>query len=195
MFSFAACGNGEDSSSPTGTSASSPDQSSSSGGTVSSTRSEDYVSLWNTDLIKNETVMLQEDETGWISGGLLFEPTEIIEVKNYDLTVSFDASDYEMNGRYMERTKNSKMPYMSYKIVSCSDLSGTNLGSMGGLVWTETKEIASYLINVTYKYDASKYGFSFRPENKSETLSNFQRKMREVFSLFLLGMQLTLLTK
>ena len=189
MFSFAACGNGEDSSSLTGTSASSPDQSSSSGGTVSSTRSEDYVSLWNTDLIKNETVMLQEDETGWISGGLLFEPTEIIEVKNYDLTVSFDASDYEMNGRYMERTENSKMPYMSYKIVSCSDLSGTNLGSMGGLVFTETKEIASYLLNVTYKYDASKYGFSFRPENKSETLSNFQRKMREKrdVKLFLYG--------
>ena len=108
-FSLFAC-NGDDSSSSssdsgsttestdTGTSSSSGDET-----PADDKRSAEYVSLWSTDTITNETVMLQEDETGWIAGGLLFEPTEILEIKNYDLTISYDSSDYVMNGRYMER--------------------------------------------------------------------------------------------
>lgn len=194
-FSLFAC-NGDDSSSSssdsgsttestdTGTSSSSGDET-----PADDKRSAEYVSFWSTDTITNETVMLQEDETGWIAGGLLFEPTEILEIKNYDLTISYNSSDYVMNGRYMERTENSEMPYMSYDIVSCSDLSGTNLGTLGGLVFTETKEIASYLLNVTYKYDRTREDWAFRPENKSDVLTNFQRKLKEKkdIKLFLYG--------
>ena len=192
-FSAVACGGKGESSPSSSTESSSVTESagdSTNGGTPEDDkRSDPYVSLWNTDLIRNETVMLQEDETGWIAGGLLFEPVEILEVRNYDLTVSYDPSDYVINGRYMERTEGSKMPYMSYAVVSCTDLSGTNLGSLGGLVFTETKEIASYLVNVTYRYDRNKESFAFRPENKGEVLSNFQRKLKEKkdISLFLYG--------
>ena len=59
MLCMTACGSGTGSDGGTSTS---------SDGTVPYARNEYYTSFWKTDTIKNETVMLEEDENGVISG-------------------------------------------------------------------------------------------------------------------------------
>ena len=60
-------------------------------------RNEYYRSFWNTDTIKNETVMLEEDKNGKISGKLLYTPTDILSVKNFDLTINYPMSGFLLN--------------------------------------------------------------------------------------------------
>lgn len=146
MLCMTACGAGAGSDGGTGTS---------SDGTVPYARNEYYTSFWKTDTIKNETVMLEEDENGAISGELLFRPTEILEIKNYDLSVGYGAEDYTLEGRTIVRTADSEMPYMPYDLLQGEGLEDAGLSSMDGLVFTEGKEIVSRLINVTYRYDRS----------------------------------------
>ena len=152
-------------------------------------RTESYQSFWQSDMVKNETVMLEEDEEGIVSGRLLFEPTEIIAIKNYDLTVDFAASDYALEGCKIVRTQSSSMPYMSYSLLQGEGIEEAGMSSMDGLVFTEGKEIVSRLINVTYRYDPIADPWMVIPEDKSPALYNLKNKLEagEEIELFLYG--------
>ena len=180
MLCMTACGSGTGSDGGTSTS---------SDGTVPYARNEYYTSFWKTDTIKNETVMLEEDENGVISGELLFRPTEILEIKNYDLSVGYGAEDYTLEGRTIVRTADSEMPYMSYDLLQGEGLEDAGLSSMDGLVFTEGKEIVSRLINVTYRYDRSAEPWTVFPEDQSARLTNLRSKLEagEEIELFLYG--------
>ncbi len=152
-------------------------------------RTEAYQPFYKMGKVVNETVMMKEDETGWIAGSLLYTPVEILSVQNYDLSKTYVASDYAISGNVMERTENSNLPYMPQTVISGSDLSGTGLEMMGDLVFTETQGIVKYLLNVTYTYDMETSDWNVFPEDQSAKLSNLQRKLKngENIDLFLYG--------
>lgn len=154
-------------------------------------RNEYYRSFWNTDTIKNETVMLEEDKNGKISGKLLYTPTDILSVKNFDLTINYPMSGFLLNGREMIRAKDSTLPYMPYKLATLQVPLSDGLSDYGGLLFTEGKGIVSRLVLVTYKYNPEAEGEKWKsvPQNKSAALSHFTQKLknREGAAVFVYG--------
>jgi hypothetical protein len=73
---------------------------------------EMLVKVWADKTIYNETVVL-EDNGSEISGQLLFEPTEIISVRDYTLDKVYDASEYTISGNKIIRNDNTTMPYLT----------------------------------------------------------------------------------
>lgn len=154
-------------------------------------RGEYYRSFWKTDTIKNETVMLEEDKNGKISGKLLYTPTDIVSVKNFDLTVNYPMSGFLLNGREMIRSKDSTLPYMPYALATMQVPLSDGLSNYGGLLFTEGQGIVSRLVLVTYKYNPEAEGEKWKsvPEDKSAVLSNFTQKLknREGANVFIYG--------
>jgi len=140
--------------------------------------------VWDGNTIYNETVVLVDDGTE-ISGKLLFEPTEVISVKDYTLEKSYDQTEYEVKGNKIVRTANSKMPYFTTE-----QLAGKNLPDGYGLstyqakevgteiVFTEGIGIVMHQIAVTYKHNGKWAGITpaHQPQYLENTLAKLQNK-------------------
>lgn len=154
-----------------------------------STRDANYRSFWTSDTIKNETVMLEEGMDGKITGKLLFTPTDIVSVKNFDLTIQYPMSGFMLNGNELIRTEGSTLPYMPYALADCQVPLGDGLSQYDGLLFTEGQGIVSKLILVTYTYNPSAEEWKSVPQDKSVELVHFRQKLqnREGANLFVYG--------
>lgn len=131
-----------------------------------------YVQPIKDGIVNDESVLLVKDGEK-ISGKLLFEPTEIISVKqNYSIltgkTVEFTKdTDYKIEGREITAL-NDKVPYVEKQYLDGmpkGTLSWENVGyndiisrdSSKYLPFTEGAGIVERQLCVSYKYDKTKY--------------------------------------
>lgn len=137
---------------------------------------KDYLvkNVYDGKTIYNETVVLIKDGDT-ISGNLLYEPTKIIEVKNYSLTKDYDATEYEINGRTIKATATSTMPYLTKEALQGINMPadfgfGTQPGYNNGpeVIFTEGFGIVAHQISVTYEHNSQWNGFT--QEYKGELL-------------------------
>ncbi len=140
-----------------------------------------YQKLWKSKIIFNEPCLLVEDYHGDKSAILLHPAVEIIEVKNYQQTKTYDPSEYVFEGDYIAASENSTMPYLTernvqgYDIPNGIDFLETSHMDSGRVLFTESPNLSKYLINVTYK---TKENWQYeKPVSKGEKLPIFQQKL------------------
>lgn len=143
---------------------------------------EMLVKVWTDKIIYNETVVL-EDNGIEISGQLLFEPTEIISVRDYTLDKVYDASEYTISGNKIIRNDSSTMPYLTTE-----QLAGINLPQEyafstyqakepgTSIIFTEGIGIIMHQIAVTYKHAGTWAGT--KPAHQPEALANVMAKLK-----------------
>ena len=121
---------------------------------------------WNTREMYNETVLFVGEND---SAPLLYEPSEIISVRNYGLDIEYkENEDYVLENGKIKRTSNSKIPYMEineyYKkipdgtelILDKSAVEEQMLPFISGpryLKYGETTTFTKYQIAVTYRHN------------------------------------------
>lgn len=129
---------------------------------------KDYLvkNVYDGKTIYNETVVLIKNGDT-ISGNLLYEPTKIIEVKDYKLTKTYDSSEYEIVGRTISATSTSTMPYLTTEALQGINMPadfgfGTQPGYKNGpeVIFTEGFGIVAHQISVTYEHDSKWNGFT-----------------------------------
>lgn len=129
---------------------------------------KDYLvkNVYDGKTIYNETVVLINDGNT-ISGNLLYEPTKIIEVKDYKLTKTYDPSEYEIIGRTIKATSQSTMPYLTTEALQGINMPenygfATQPGYNGGpeVIFTEGFGIVAHQISITYEHDSKWNGFT-----------------------------------
>ncbi len=128
---------------------------------------------WKGDVIYNETVMfMNEDEVP-----LLFEPTEILSVRSYDLKTEFEAGrDYVLQNGRLYRPQGSTMPYMPKEVYYPSDPKQICHCSVEGhpyLLWGDDKKLWMHQVHVTYRHAGRWEGVI--PE-RSDKLEAFRKK-------------------
>lgn len=149
-----------------------------------------FAPLWESDIMYNEPVVLVLDEqTQELKGKLLYEPTEIIEVRNYTLESVFDPSEYTVEGNVFKATKlATAMPYMTE----------ANLRGEGGefygyktrpgtqIAHTEGPGLVMQQVNVTYRHKGE---WSVKPTRQVDSLRNVLEKLcnGEDIRLFVYG--------
>lgn len=123
-----------------------------------------YQKLWDTPIVHNEMVMLYTHIDGTTYGELLYEPTSIIEVKDYLMTKIFKEDvDFEINGRkiIVKNISSTKMPYLNYDQYNADVMSliGTGISVMesskapsGYVLYSEYPHIVKYTVLVTYEH-------------------------------------------
>ena len=143
---------------------------------------EMLVKVWADKTIYNETVVL-EDNGSEISGQLLFEPTDIISVRDYTLDKVYDASEYTISGNKIIRNDSSTMPYLTTE-----QLAGINLPQEyafstyqakepgTSIIFTEGIGIIMHQIAVTYKHAGTWAGT--KPAHQPEALANVMAKLK-----------------
>ncbi len=115
---------------------------------------EKYQDFLSGEVVYNEVVMLVE-ENGKISGNLLYEPTEIISVKDYSLEKEYASSEFEIEGRRLVRTASSTLPYLSEENLRGENLPnsiGTMAAKEGVVPFTEGPGLTMLTVNVTYAH-------------------------------------------
>lgn len=139
------------------------------------------VKVWEDKIIYNETVVL-ENNGQEIFGKLLFEPTEIISVRDYTLDKVYHSNEYEFRGNMIIRTDTSTLPYLTSE-----QLAGENLpvdyafttyqAKAPGtkIVFTEGVGIIMHQIAVTYKHAGTWAGIT--PAHQPDALSRFTQKL------------------
>lgn len=121
------------------------------------TNKEKYQDFLHDEIIYNEIVTLVE-ENGEIYGKLLYEPDEIISVRDYTLEKEYAADDYRISGKKIIRTDNSTLPYFTSENMAGENLGDYDISTMEGKVsgskvmFTEGPGIVMHTINVTYKH-------------------------------------------
>lgn len=143
---------------------------------------EMLVKVWADKTIYNETVVLEDNGTE-VSGQLLFEPTEIISVRDYTLDKVYDASEYTISGNKIIRNDSSTMPYLTTE-----QLAGINLPQEyafstyqakepgTSIIFTEGIGIIMHQIAVTYKHAGTWAGT--KPAHQPEALANVMAKLK-----------------
>jgi lysophospholipase L1-like esterase len=143
---------------------------------------EKLVKIWSDEIIYNETVVLVNDGQT-ISGNLLFEPTQIISVRDYTLEKEYDPSEYEIVGNQLIRTETSSMPYLDEE-----NLYGINMPDAYAfstyqakengqfILFTEGIGIVMHQVAVTYKHEGSMAGI--KPAYQPDALSNALQKLK-----------------
>lgn len=143
---------------------------------------------WNTREMYNETVLFVGEND---SAPLLYQPSEIISVRNYGLDIEYkENEDYVLENGKIKRTPNSKIPYMEineyYKKVADStelilDKSAVEeqmLSLIPGpryLKYGETTTFTKYQIAVTYRHNQPwKYDMV---EGQSQNFTSFISKL------------------
>ncbi len=121
------------------------------------TNKEKYQDFLHDEVIYNEIVTLVE-ENGEIYGKLLYEPDEIISVRDYTLEKEFSPNEYTINGKKLIRTDNSTLPYFTGENMAGENLENYGISTMEGkesgskVMFTEGPGIVMHTVNVTYKH-------------------------------------------
>lgn len=125
--------------------------------------------FWKGNVIYNESVLLtKNEETGVISGNLMFKPKKIISVRDYTLkedVYKLDI-DFKLEENRIIRTENSKIPYRTqaqltgaevpegFRLVDSISNQLTDIQKFaGGTIYTESPFYYGSQIWVSYVYD------------------------------------------
>ena len=142
---------------------------------------EMYQKIWDSDVIYNESIVLIEDENGVISGTFLYEPTNIIAVKDATLTKNYNEDEYRIEGNKIYPTENSTMPFLTQKNIKCEEVpeligSTYDDGKGGKILFTEGPGIFMYQISATYTHNHQWHGTI--PLKQGSKLTNLQNKLQ-----------------
>jgi lysophospholipase L1-like esterase len=86
--------------------------------------------FWVSDTVFNETILLLSENGGKAGGRLLFNPSEILSIRSYDLKNSFsEGADYSIDGKSIIKTDGSLIPSVADTSFSSKDLAWYNLQS------------------------------------------------------------------
>ena len=120
------------------------------------------------NVVYNESVLLtKDDETGEISGNLMFKPTKILAVKDYTLKTKDYRQDvdFTLDGNKIIKKEGSDIPYRThaelvgesipegYRLVTQISNQLTDLVNMGGAIYTESPFYYGSQLWVSYVYD------------------------------------------
>lgn len=122
-----------------------------------------YQKFWEDQTIYNETVCLVEQD-GQIYGNLLFEPTEVISVRDYTTEKEIDPSEYRIEGNRIIRAEGSSLPYFTQENLRGENLPSeyaidTYQGKEHPIMFTEGPGIVMHQLNVTYRHAGSWDGY------------------------------------
>lgn len=122
-----------------------------------------YQKFWEDQTIYNETVCLVEED-GQIYGNLLFEPTEVISVRDYTTEKEIDPSEYRIEGNRIIRAEGSSLPYFTQENLRGENLPSeyaidTYQGKEHPIMFTEGPGIVMHQLNVTYRHAGSWDGY------------------------------------
>lgn len=122
-----------------------------------------YQKFWEDQTIYNETVCLVEED-GQIYGNLLFEPTEVISVRDYTTEKEIDPSEYCIEGNRIIRAEGSSLPYFTQENLRGENLPSeyaidTYQGKEHPIMFTEGPGIVMHQLNVTYRHAGSWDGY------------------------------------
>ena len=139
-----------------------------------------YQKFWEDQTIYNETVCLVEED-GQIYGNLLFEPTEVISVRDYTTEKEIDPSEYRIEGNKIIRTEGSSLPYFTRENLRGENLPaeyaiGTYQGKEHQIMFTEGPGIVMHQLNVTYRHAESWDGY--KPGYLGQDLPKTIEKLR-----------------
>ena len=135
--------------------------------------------IWEDTTIYNESCVMIEHDDGYY-GELLYEPTKIVEVKNYTQEKTYASSEYKLEGRRLYKTVESSFPVLSKDNISCVDVP-ENIGETypdgkgGNILFTEGTGLVSYQVLVTYKHKDKWYGSV--PQKRGNELPALQEKL------------------
>lgn len=115
--------------------------------------------IWDSNIVYNESVVLIEKD-GQISGNLLFNPIEIISVRDYTLEKEYLSEEFEINGNIIKATSESTMPFFTenqsigVELKEGYALSASEAKIPGEtILFTEGVGIVMHIVNVTYTYN------------------------------------------
>lgn len=124
--------------------------------------------FWKGNVIYNESVLLtKNEETGEISGNLMFKPTKLLAVKDFTLkTKEYKVDvDFTLDGNKIIKKDGSDIPYRThqelvgesipegYRLVTQITNQLTDLVNMGGAIYTESPFYYGSQLWVSYVYD------------------------------------------
>lgn len=139
-----------------------------------------YQKIWDSSTIYNETVVLEQQKDGTISGELIYTPDEIIAVKDYTLQNDYQNHEYRIEGNKIIRTNSSTMPFLTRNNITCKDVPevlGTYDNGRGGkILFTEGAGILMYQVNVSYTHSDAWTGKI--PSKQGERLPNLMAKLQ-----------------
>lgn len=142
---------------------------------------EMIVKVWEDNIIYNETVVLEDNGTT-ISGQLLFEPTEIISIRDYTLEKEYDITEYTFDKNFIIRSETSTMPYLTTEQLAGKNLPeefsfSTYQAKEPGteIIFTEGIGIVMHQIAVTYKHEGKWTGIT--PVHQPLALQKFKEKL------------------
>lgn len=139
-----------------------------------------YQKFWEDGTIYNETVCLVEED-GQIYGKLLFEPTEVISVRDYTTEKEIDPSEYRIEGNRIIRAEGSSLPYFTQENLRGENLPSeyaidTYQGKEHPIMFTEGPGIVMHQLNVTYRHAGSWDGY--KPGYLGQDLPKTIEKLR-----------------
>lgn len=143
---------------------------------------EMLVNVWKDKIIYNETVVL-EDSGDKISAKLLFEPTEIISVRDYTLDKEYGTAEYTFVNNEIIRTDASSMPFLTTEQLAGKNMPeayqfSTYQAKKPGteILFTEGIGIVMHHIAVTYKHKGTWTGIT--PDHQATALSSVLQKLK-----------------
>lgn len=119
---------------------------------------EKYQNFLKDSIIYNEIVTLVEED-GEIYGKLLYEPKEIISIRDYSLEKEYEITDYRIEGKKIIRAESSNLPYFTGENMKGENLQDYGISTMDGkepgnkVMFTEGPGIVMHTINVTYTHE------------------------------------------
>lgn len=139
-----------------------------------------FQKFWYDEVIYNETLCFVEED-GEIFGKLLYEPTEIICVRDYTTEKVIDPSEYRVEGNKIIRSDTSTLPYFTQENLRGENIPsnyaiGTYQGKNGLIMFTEGSGIVMHQINVTYKHNGAWGGYI--PKYQGDKLQNTINKLK-----------------
>lgn len=135
--------------------------------------------LWQGEIVENETVMFIENQDGTCDEApLLYDPTEIISVRNYGLDIEYtEGVDYEVTEKGIKRLSDKIFAWKYDKYFLSEFVEGASMQKFDGdfLYFGEKTTFISTQIVVTYKHKPS--NFLFVPQWEEGKLSNVRKKL------------------
>ncbi len=140
------------------------------------------------NVIYNETVLLEENSKGVISGKLQYEPIKILSVRDYTWKNEYAASNYSVSGNTITMNADGEMPYWGagyafgeipepYRQVSAITNVETDWVMMGSSIYTEGSLIYGHQISVSYVYDVNDLKMSEFPTYATSGLDKTKAKL------------------
>lgn len=147
--------------------------------------------FWASDVIYNETVLLQSRDGELANGNLAFVPTGKIKVTDSTMSVTYEqGKDYTIEGRKITVTADTRMPWVEkeifYGINLPAELNQTvGVSASGALkgyervTYTEGLFLIRNQILVTYEYNKADFVAEDMPVYQGEKLPNTMQILRQ----------------